>query len=103
MKTLFDVQKIIIEEFEAQSLYERAVFEKVTLDNKLTGIVGACGVGKTTYLIHKAIECGAKQQEALYVLADSIFFLEHTRLELVDWLYKETNVRLKFSPLTASG
>lgn len=94
MKTLFDVQKIIISEFEEHPFQNRALFEKVTLDNKLTGIVGTCGVGKTTYLLHKAIECGAKQEQALYVLADSVFFLENKLIDLVDWLYKETDVRL---------
>lgn len=94
MRALFDTQKIIFEQFEHEPFYDRAMFEHISLDNKLTGIVGACGVGKTTYLLHKALECGAKREEALFVLADSIFFLEHKLLDLVDWLYKETDVKL---------
>jgi uncharacterized protein len=94
MQLLFDKQQIIIEQFEEQRLYHRAIYDEVTLDNRLTGIVGACGVGKTTYLIHKAIASGAKQGQALYVLADSIFFLEKKIIDLVDWLYKETDVTL---------
>lgn len=94
VKSLFEVQKITIQEFEQQPFYDRPLFSKVTLDNKLTGIVGPCGVGKTTYLLHKAIECGAKDAKALYVLADSIFFLENKLIDLVDWLYKETDVKL---------
>ena len=94
MQTLFDVQKTIFDEFEQQPFYDRVIFKQVTLDNKLTGIVGTCGIGKTTYLLHKAIERGGKEQKALYITADSIFFLENKIIDLVDWLYKETDVKL---------
>lgn len=94
MLKLFDIQRIILEEFEQQPFYERQVFQQITLDNAITGILGLRGIGKTTYLLHQALQAGAKKQKALYVSADNFYFLEHRLLELVDYLYKETEVRL---------
>lgn len=94
VEKLFDIQRIILEEFEQQPFYNRKIFQQITLENRSTGILGLRGVGKTTYLLHQAVQSGAKQQKALYVSADNFYFLEHRLLELVDYLYKETDVRL---------
>lgn len=56
--------------------------------------MGPRGVGKTTFLLHYAIKNGAKKRRALYVSADNLYFLEHRLLDLVDSLYKETDIRL---------
>lgn len=94
MQSIFEAQQIIISEFEQQNFQHRLIFDEINLDNKLTGVVGACGVGKTTLLLQQAINAGAKQGRALYVLADNVFFLEHRLIDLVDYLYKETDVEL---------
>lgn len=94
MEKLFDIQQIILEQFEEQSYYSRKVFESITLDNFITGIVGPRGVGKTTFLLHYAMKNGAKKRQALYISVDNLYFLEHRLLDLVDRLYKETDIRL---------
>lgn len=94
MEALFDIQKIVIEQFEKIDFYERRVFAHIKLDNRINGIVGARGIGKTAFLIKTAIAHGAKTGQALYFSADNIFFLEHNLLSVVDRLYKETDVRL---------
>jgi uncharacterized protein len=91
---LFEIQQIIIGQFEKRSFYSREVFKRINLDNYVTGIVGSRGIGKTTFLLHYAIEKGAKEGLSLYVSADNLYFLNNSLVELVDQLYKETDVRL---------
>lgn len=94
MNKLFDIQQIIIGQFEKQPFYSREVFKKINLDNYVTGIVGSRGIGKTTFLLKNAINNGAKEGLALYVSADNLYFLNNSLVELVDQLYKNTDVHL---------
>ena len=94
LNKLFDIQQIIIGQFEKQPFYPREIFKRINIDNYITGIVGSRGIGKTTYLLKHAIESGAKDGFSLYVSADNLYFLKNPLVELVDQLYKETDVRL---------
>jgi len=94
MNHLFEIQKILLDQFEKIPFFSRQIFNQITFDNKITGILGSRGVGKTTFLLHLILKNGAKQRKALYVSADNVYFLEHKLLDLVDQLYKETDVRL---------
>ena len=94
MNQLFEIQRILLEQFQELPFFRRKIFEQITLDNKISGILGPRGVGKTTFLLHFVLERGASKRKALYVSADNLYFLEHRLLELVDQLYKETDVRL---------
>jgi uncharacterized protein len=93
MEQLFEIQKIILEQFDTSDIYHRSFYDQITWDNYATGIVGPRGIGKTTLLLLQALKCGAKSREALYVSADNLFFLENRLLDLADWLYKETSVK----------
>ncbi len=62
-------------------------------DNRITGLVGQRGIGKTTYLLHQTSLKGASERKALYITADNYYLVEKPLLELVDTLYKETDVR----------
>lgn len=90
MEKLFEIQKIIIEQFENQPFYYRDLFNDISINNHVCGIVGARGVGKTTFLLRHAIASGAKKGKALYVSADNIFFLKNKLIDLIDYLYKQT-------------
>lgn len=94
MNKLFEIQQIIIGQFEKQPFYAREIFKRIRLDNYVNGIVGPRGVGKTTFLLKYVLEKGAKEGLALYVSADNLYFLNNLLVELVDQLYKETDVRL---------
>lgn len=94
MEKLFEIQRIIIEQFEERPFYTRSQFKSLAENRPITGILGARGVGKTTFLINHAINSGAKKRKALYVSADNIFFLENRLIDLLDYLYKQTEVRL---------
>lgn len=92
MEILFDIQRTILEQFDPAELYARSFYNEMTFDNYATGIVGPRGIGKTTLLLLQALKLGAKSRNALYVSADNLFFLENRLIDLVEWLYKETNV-----------
>lgn len=95
MKNLFEIQKVILEQFDLGCFYDRALFKKINLDNSITGILGSRGIGKTTYLLHKVAEFNKREaNSALYVSADNPHFLSNSILDLAEFLYKETDVTL---------
>ncbi len=94
MNQLFEIQRILLDQFQELPFFSRKIFQNVTLDNKISGILGPRGVGKTTFLLNLVLNHGASLRKALYVSADNLYFLDHRLLELVDRLYKETDVRL---------
>ena len=94
MESLIELQKLLLDQFRQQPFYNRDVFKKVNFDNRVTGIVGMRGVGKTTFLLHTILNKNENKLTALYVSADHFYFLENKLLDLVDRLYKETDIRL---------
>lgn len=94
MQQLFEAQAILLKDFQSEPFYNREIFKQITLDNHATGIVGSRGVGKTTLLLHQTLLANEKEQKALYVSGDNIYFLEHRLYDLADQLYKETDVTL---------
>ncbi len=94
MERLFEIQRIIIEQVEDESFFWREQFQRFVASGHVCGIVGARGIGKTTFLIRHAIQSGAKKGDALYVSADNIYFLKNSLVGLVDSLYKHTTTRL---------
>lgn len=96
MEKLFEIQRIIIEQVENEPFIWRDQFDQFITTEHVCGVLGARGIGKTTFLLRYAIQSGAKKREALYVSADNIFFLENSLFDLVDYLYKQTSTRLLF-------
>lgn len=94
MEKILEIQKTLLDDFETEPFYQRNLFNKITLDNHITGLVGPRGIGKTTFLLHQVLTHGARQGKAVYVSADNIYFLNHRLFDLVDQLYKETDVQL---------
>ena len=95
MKKLYEIQRVIIEQFAAEMFYARTIFKSINFDNSITGIVGSRGIGKTTYLLHSVVKYNnEKPDSALYVSADNPFFLDNTLLDVADYLYKETDTIL---------
>lgn len=52
--------------------YKRYFHAQVDFNDKMIGILGARGVGKTTFILQHLSECGLPRQKTLYVSADSI-------------------------------
>jgi len=67
--------------------FKRYLYEKVSWDNRMIGIIGARGVGKTT-LILQHIKENLDTKKALYVSADDMYFGENRLFDLADDFYK---------------
>ena len=85
MKTLYQKFETLLQNTTAD--YKRYLYEKVSWDNRMIGIIGARGVGKTT-LILQHIKENLDSKKALYVSADDMYFGENRLFDLADDFYK---------------
>ena len=63
--------------------FKRYLYSEVAWSDRMLGIVGPRGVGKTTMIL-QYIKENLDANEALYVQADDIYFANHTLMELVE-------------------
>jgi predicted AAA+ superfamily ATPase len=63
------------------------LYGNIEWDNRLIGIVGAKGTGKTTLLLQHIKQHFAEKSKALYICLDDIWFSTHTLSELVEQFY----------------
>lgn len=96
MQQLFTAQQYIIDDFKSLPYHERLHYQSIRLGNRINGILGPRGTGKTTFLLKTAIEHGAERGHALYVSADNLYFLDNKLFDLAESLIKETDITLLF-------
>ncbi len=63
--------------------FKRYLYEKVTWNSRMIGIIGARGVGKTTMIL-QYIKENLDSKKALYVSADDMYFGENRLYDLAD-------------------
>ena len=68
--------------------YKRYFFNHIDFNDKLIGILGARGVGKTTFLLQYLKESIIPLEKKLYVSADSIELSDVSLFELANYFYK---------------
>lgn len=73
--------------------FKRYKYGEILWDASLIGIVGPRGVGKSTMVKQRLLEC-ADRDSWLYVSADHTYFTTHTLTELVDGFVKEGGLHL---------
>jgi predicted AAA+ superfamily ATPase len=61
--------------------FVRYLYDKINWDNRLIGIKGARGIGKTTMLLQR-IKCLQDLPHSLYVTGDHFYFAEHRLFDL---------------------
>ena len=66
----------------------RSVMDKIDWNDRLIGIRGARGIGKTTLLLQRIKKFLGNSIETLYVSLDNLWFTEHSLLGLVDFFVK---------------
>ncbi len=94
MKKLLETQQFIIGDFKSMPYHERLHYQSIRLGNRINGIVGARGTGKTTFLLKTAIAHGVESGLALYVSADNLYFLENKLVDLAEEIVRETDITL---------
>lgn len=66
--------------------FRRYIYEKIPWHDRMIGLVGPRGVGKST-LVKQRILSHDNRKEWLYVTADHVWFADHTLLSLAsDWI-----------------
>ncbi|MDP3982637.1 MAG: AAA family ATPase, partial [bacterium] len=73
---------------EIKPAYYRQFYADFKMENQLVGVVGGRGVGKTTFLLQYLRENYAQSDRGLYITADSLFFADHTLLDIADQFVK---------------
>ena len=74
MERLYEQFRRLIE--RTDTTFVRYLHDQVIWDNRLTAIVGARGVGKTTLLLQH-IKLYNDLQDTIYIYADVIYFSEN--------------------------
>ena len=72
---------------ETQTQYQRYLYSKIDWSERLIGIKGPKGVGKTTMLLQHIRLTFPDRTKAFYASLDNIWFSTHTLAELTEYLY----------------
>ena len=73
---------------DTDTRFIRSIMDKIDWNDRLIGIRGARGVGKTTLLLQRIKKFLGNTDEALYVSLDNLWFTEYNLLDLVDFFVK---------------
>ena len=73
--------------------FKRYLYSEITWNDRMIGIVGPRGVGKTTMIL-QYIKENLDVNDTLYVQADDIYFANHTLVELADEFSKNRGKHL---------
>lgn len=76
--------------------HHRYIYSDFNTDNRLTGLIGPRGTGKTTLLLQYIKERILNIDECIYASIDNIYFSQNTLLEFVNILYEDYGVRYFF-------
>lgn len=91
MRTLYQKFEILLQ--NTTSDFKRYLYHKVSWDSRMTGIIGARGVGKTTMVL-QYIKENLDHKKALYVSADDMYFGENSLFDVADTFYKNAGEHL---------
>ncbi len=91
MRTLYQKFETLLQNTTTD--FKRYLYENVSWDSRMVGIIGARGVGKTTMILQHIKE-KLDSKKALYVSADDMYFSENRLLDLADDFYKNAGEHL---------
>jgi len=76
--------------------HHRYVYYDFNIDNRLTGLIGPRGTGKTTLLLQFIKERIENKEECIYVSVDHIYFSNTNLIEFIRILYEDYGIRFYF-------
>jgi len=79
---------------ETETAYHRPLYSEIDWDDRLLCIKGAKGTGKTTMMLQFLKEHPEEYGKAFYVSLDSLWFANHSPMEVVEWLHNNGFERL---------
>lgn len=85
MRTLYQKFETLLQTTTTD--FKRYLYDKVSWESRMIGIIGARGVGKTTMILQHIKE-SLDSKRALYVSADDMYFGENRLFDLADDFYK---------------
>jgi hypothetical protein len=85
METLYQKFETLLQNTTTD--FKRYLYERVSWESRMIGIIGARGVGKTTMIL-QYIKQNLNSKKALYVSADDMYFSENKLIDLADEFYK---------------
>lgn len=85
MRTLYQKFETLLQNTTTD--FKRYLYEKVSWDSRMIGIIGPRGVGKTTMIL-QYIKENLDPKKALYASADDMYFSDNSLVELADEFYK---------------
>jgi len=68
---------------ETTSTFHRYMYDRIDWNTRIVGLLGPRGVGKTTMVL-QYIKDNLPRKESLYVVAEDLYFANHTLVDLAD-------------------
>jgi len=95
---MLDSLQMIFERLIAETSmqYQRFLFQKFEMNHRLTGLIGARGVGKTTLLLQLIKHHYPLLQGVFYFSADHIYFKDQTLYRFIEELYLKQSITVFF-------
>ena len=89
----------LIELMESQlklttSTFHRYMYDRVSWESRMFGLVGPRGVGKSTMIL-QYIKENRDKRHMLYVAADHLYFSTHTLIDTVDEFVKDGGEQMR--------
>lgn len=73
----------------APKKFKRYLYNQIEWKNRLIGIKGARGTGKTTLILQRVHELALPAEKAVYLSLDDLYFTNHSLSEFVRTFYKQ--------------
>ena len=91
MERLFQTSNQLLA--QVQTDFQRYIYQQINWKNRLIGLIGARGIGKTTLMLQH-IKAHLDPQKTLYVTTEDFYFAQHRLTHLADEFVKAGGLHL---------
>ncbi len=92
MKNYFEISSRLTGSISVEII--RSLYHTIDWNQRLIGILGARGTGKTTLMLQFIKQNYTKPTDALYISLDKMVLFNQSLYEVADWFYKSGGVHL---------